>query len=133
MSAGDHLSNEQFYTAPNKKTYRITHDSSWNGAEATPVGKVRPVGYISYFNDGTLGNPVDPRAPTVYKTMVRPAHRRQGLASAMFDFASQHAEAKYGLPLQHSGALSEDGKAFVRGHLGKRGELDKLPRSARED
>lgn len=131
MSASDHLSDEQFYKAPNKKTYKLVYD--WNAVGATPVGKVKPVGFVSYFPDGGLGGPVDPKAPTVFKAVVKPAHRRQGLASAMFDFASQHAEAKYGLPLQHSGALSEDGKAFVRGHLGKRGELDKLPRSARGD
>ena len=131
MSAENNISNEQFYNAPNKKQYRL-HVDGWNNVLATPVGKVKPVGYLNYFDDGSLDGSKDPDRPTVFNTVVRPAHRRVGLASAMFDFADQHAQAKYGKPLQHSGALSEDGKAFVRGHLAKRNQLHDLPKSAEE-
>jgi GNAT superfamily N-acetyltransferase len=119
VAASDHLS-EQFYDAPNGKKYRLQHEG-WNAVHATPVGKVKPVGYVSFFPDGGLGNPKDPDRPTVFKAFVKPAHRRVGLASALFDHADQVAQSKYGKPLQHSGSLSEDGKAFVEGHLRKRG------------
>jgi hypothetical protein len=78
-----------------------------------------PVGALTYF-DVNIGAPRKPDQPTVSRAIVNAPHRRRGLASAMFEFADQHAQAKYGKPLQHSEALSEEGKAFVEGHTRKR-------------
>jgi GNAT superfamily N-acetyltransferase len=128
MTASDHLSNEQFYTAPTGKQYQIRKPpEGWNLIHAhvvKPGGELSkaPVASLSYF-DTNIGAARSPDQPTVYKAFVKPPHRRKGVASAMFDFADQHAQARYGKPLQHSEALSEDGKAFVEGHQRRRGEL----------
>ena len=49
----------------------------------------------------------------VFKVQVNPEHRRQGVASAMFDLAKvDHPDLTHAGP----GALSEDGKGFAAGH-----------------
>jgi hypothetical protein len=137
MAAEDHLSNAQFYDAPNGTRYHLRKEG-WNTFLAHKVKpdaplttpsqarprehlSVNPVGGLSFF-DTNLGAPDKPDQPTVFKAVVNKSHQRRGLGSALFDFADTHAQAKYGKPLQHSSALSEDGKAFVEGHLRKRGE-----------
>jgi GNAT superfamily N-acetyltransferase len=124
MAAEDHLSPTQFYGSPQGTLYHLSHEG-WNTVMAhkvKPTGELSkaPVGDLTYF-DTNIGASNKPDQPTVYKAVVKPAHQRRGLASAMFDFADQHAQKKYGKPLQHSTALSDEGKAFVEGHLRKRG------------
>lgn len=122
MAAEEHLSHQQFYDAPNGTRYHLEHD--WNRVMAHKVKSTgelskAPVGGITYFSNN-LGAPNKPDQPTVFKAVVNKPHQRRGLASALFDFADQHAQAKYGKPLQHSSALSDDGKAFVVGHTIKK-------------
>ena len=123
MAASDNISDRQFYDSPQGTRYELRHD--WHSVMAHRVVKSTgqptksPVGGLNYFSTN-IGANNKPDLPTVFKAVVNEPHRRRGLASAMFDFANQHAQAQYGKPLQHSSALSEAGKAFVAGHTAKR-------------
>ena len=119
MAAGDAISSRQFYDSPQGTRYELRHEE-WNRVMAHKVVKTTgmptkaPIGGLTFF-DTNLGAPDKPDQPTVFKAVVNKPHQRRGVASALFNFADQHAQAKYGKPLQHSSALSDDGKAFVQG------------------
>lgn len=123
MAAADNINFSQFekHTAPNGKEYEIGKELPWDHhVLARPVGAKRPVGSLSYFSKGGLSAGTDPERPEVYKAFVKPAHRRRGIASAMFDYAERNGAAG----LQHSGALSDEGKSFKSGHTLKQGYSD---------
>jgi GNAT superfamily N-acetyltransferase len=117
MASLEHLG-PQFHDAPNGKRYRIEEEpGSWRAVTATVEGNKHPIGYLNHF-DINIGGGEEPDKPTVFKTFVKPFHRRQGVASAMFDYAERQNGER---GLQHSGALTDDGKAFKEGHLRKKG------------
>lgn len=102
------------HTSPQGHVYRLTHDSSkyvtatYLGKGSNRIKKPQMVGRLSYF--GGKANDQNNIEGRIHKVFVKPAHRRRGLASAMLDHA--RAMKKPGDDIEHSSALSEDGKAW---------------------
>lgn len=63
----------------------------------------RPVGHLTWKADG-------PRVGEIRYVWILPTHRRRGLATALFYYATQHGP----VPPVHSADLSRDGRAWVR-------------------
>lgn len=76
----------------------------------------RRIGSLSYFggkvdrnDDGTPDDRSNINGGVIHKVYVSPQFRRKGIASAMLDFARErHPERE----IRHSGALSDDGRAW---------------------
>ena len=122
MSRSDNFREETPDTASYGKY--IIQDSHLNAITAhtynenahNNIGK--RIGFLSYFGGKVdrdeQGNP-DDRTNTnggmIYKAYVSRQFRRKGLASAMLDFARERHPEK---EIRHSGALSDDGKAWAQ-------------------
>jgi GNAT superfamily N-acetyltransferase len=89
MAASDHLNGYQF---------TLDHDSK----EITAMHGGRAIGSLDWIST-TEG-------PKVSSVAVSPDHRRQGVASAMYERASQHA----GQPLRHAVHRTDEGDAWAR-------------------
>lgn len=77
----------------------------------------KPVASLTWFGGKPTEEDLSSRsntAPgTIYKAIVKPAHQRKGIATAMLDYARElHPESQ----IRHSGALSPEGKAWAERH-----------------
>ena len=71
--------------------------------EAIHPNSGKRVGYLNWFS------PLGDKPAEVYKTYVSGPQRRKGVATAMFNHARQVEPG-----LQHSTALTDDGKAWAK-------------------
>ena len=108
MAAPDSLNVTQFsgpegniYTSPKGKQYEMQHVST-TATRAVPVGAKRDVGRLSAFSGA------EPEQHTIHGVNVKPAHQRQGLATAMLDY-----QRKQQPDLHHSNVLTASGKQFA--------------------
>lgn len=128
----DHTAAEQIrqsmdeHTSDQGHRYRLTHDggttyATYLGKASRPVAKPQIVGTLS-----TLSNWYGPGRHSIYKAFVKPAHRRRGLASAMLTHARSQMEGT----IEHSTALSEDGKAWAEKFASASGSIEEFFRTA---
>ena len=82
--------------------YDITHKQINGGYDvrATHRKTGNPVGLLSAFTTGKIG-----------MINVHPEHRRRGVATAMWDYATQHPDLN---SPYHSQIQTEDGEAWAR-------------------
>lgn len=108
------------HVSPQGHVYRLTHDTT-HYVSATYLGKgenriktPQMVGKLTWF--GGKARPDSNIEGRIHKVFVKPAHRRRGLASAMLDHARAMSPDD---DIQHSNALSEDGRAWSQAHASK--------------
>jgi GNAT superfamily N-acetyltransferase len=93
--------------------YPISKNESGEILHPTASNK-RPVASLSWFGGRPTEEDLQGRSNTspgtIYKAIVKPAHQRRGLATAMLEHARQlHPESQ----IRHSGALSPEGRAWA--------------------
>lgn len=74
----------------------------------------KPVASFTWFGgtptEADLASNSTTAPGTIYKVIVKPAHQRKGIASAMLDFARERNPQSQ---IRHSAALSPEGKAWA--------------------
>lgn len=96
--------------------YPATRDE--DGGLVPPTDRAarkKPVASMTWFSgtpsEEDLNSPSNISPGKIYKVIVKPAHQRKGIASAMLDYARDlHPEAH----IRHSGALSPEGAAWAK-------------------
>ena len=74
----------------------------------------KPVASLTWFGGTPTEEDLSSRSNTtpgtIYKAIVKPAHQRKGIATAMLNYARErHPEAQ----IRHSNALSPEGRAWA--------------------
>jgi GNAT superfamily N-acetyltransferase len=74
----------------------------------------KPVASLTWFGgtptEADLQTRSNTTPGTIYKAIVKPAHQRKGIATAMLNYARElHPESQ----IRHSGALSPEGQAWA--------------------
>lgn len=95
--------------------YPVTRDE--DGGVVPPTDRAarkKPVASMTWFGGTPTEEDLNDTSNTapgkIYKVIVKPAHRRKGIASAMLDYARElHPDAH----IRHSSALSPDGQAWA--------------------
>ncbi len=114
------------HTSPQGHVYRLYHDSSkyvhatYLGKGENRIKKPQIVGSLTYF--GGKANSDNNIQGRIHKVFVKPAHQRRGIASAMLDHAREMKSPND--DIEHSSALSEDGKAWADKKASKGGSIE---------
>ena len=82
--------------------YDITHEESNGGYNVRAIHRKtgKSIGVLNTFSTGKIG-----------MINVHPDHRRRGVATAMWNYATQHPELS---PPYHSQLQTEDGEAWAQ-------------------
>lgn len=95
--------------------YPVTRDEEGGIVHPTSrEARKKPVASLTWFGgvptEEDLASRSNTTPGTIYKAIVKPAHQRRGLATAMLHFARElNPEAQ----IRHSGALSPEGRAWA--------------------
>lgn len=101
MSASDHISPEQF------GKYTVKHDPLRYRTVVAETERGTNVGYLMWEKPGEHNS----NRPTITSVRVGPKQRGKGLAGAMLQHALKHEP-----DLQHSHALTPEGRQFAKRH-----------------
>lgn len=96
--------------------YPVTRGPDGEIVHPTSATK-RPIASLSWFGgvptEADLQERSNTAPGTIYKAIVKPAHQRRGIATAMLAYARElHPESR----IRHSGALSPEGRAWAEGN-----------------